>query len=943
MIIRKIRLVPVALFVSFALFPFGKNKIAYDHFDWQVYPTQHFEIYHYPEEKDALSRVAAMAETAYEKLARKFNYRIDQKIPFIIYRTHAEFEETNVILNFIPEGVGAFAEPIRNRMVMPIDLTDDRLQKLILHELTHVFQFEYFFQGSKGKDLWNNPPQWFMEGMASYMADDEDSFAKMILRDAVVNDMIPSISSKGVTGYFAYRFGHAAMDFIEEKWGEEGMRTFFYEYRSNLSSNMEKALDRAFDITPEEFDRQFRLYLRKKYLPMLVATGEPQEFGRPFLLEEKKFHMISPAFSPSGETMVAVGTLKNDVDVILLSSDGNVIIDNLTPGIINNYQYLIASLMTTGPHAGKDVAFSPTGNEVAYLVRKGKGRTLYVQNIFSGKVREIKLKGTAQELSPAFSPEGRYIALHAWVGTQSDILLYDLKTEKLENVTNDQPYDECPSFSPDGEKIVFSREVGTDTQLFLMDMEDPTTRQQLTFTPGKHVTGQFSPDGEWIYYAWDQGDMWNIYRLQPDTGKVEQLTNAVTGCYSPAIHMTKEGKPFLVFNGFYKGRMQLFYREDPEPIQVLKETREAGIEPEAYQPLIEVPIDPDKLDRNPAFKLSFEDARVQVGVNTDQRVVSYSYIRFADLLGNRHLRLNMESVSNYTNTRLTYFDLSRRTQWGASAYDYRTYYLTYNYLVSGGRYGERERIQRYTGATFFLQYPFSFTHRVSLGLGYQSRSINYPVSSMDASGNQYWDTVKFSDNFPYLEVALNGDTAVYQSFGPYAGRRFQLSYLVSPRFSGQPKTYNMELDFRQYLPFGRRSLIAWRLFAAKSGGEFQGVYSFGGLDTMRGFDFRELYGTHVAYTNLEVRFPLVDVLKFPFLKIHGIRGRFFLDVGGAWFEEDSFQLIHDNRLKDGVSTYGFGFTINILGLDCHWDFARKWDLKDAESGTETSFWIGRRF
>ncbi|HEX7709034.1 MAG TPA: hypothetical protein VF701_21435, partial [Thermoanaerobaculia bacterium] len=143
------RVVVLALFVLAALpaYPFGQNKIVYDKFDWHVYHSTHFDVYFYEEERDSLQRVVDAAETAYLDLSQKFNYQISKKIPLIFYHTHSAFEQSNVILNFIPEGVGAFAEPVKNRMVLPIDMPDDELLKLMKHELTHIFEYEIFFQG----------------------------------------------------------------------------------------------------------------------------------------------------------------------------------------------------------------------------------------------------------------------------------------------------------------------------------------------------------------------------------------------------------------------------------------------------------------------------------------------------------------------------------------------------------------------------------------------------------------------------------------------------------------------------------------------------------------------------------------------------------------------------------------------------------------------------
>src|SRR5207237_3473296 len=125
----------VSILFAPSAFPFGQNKIVYDKFHWNIYHATHFDVYFYDEEKPALQKVVDVAESAYDDLSRKFNFQISKKIPLIFYHTHSAFEQTNVDLNFIPEGVGAFAEPTRNRMVIPIDTTDEKLLQLVPHEL----------------------------------------------------------------------------------------------------------------------------------------------------------------------------------------------------------------------------------------------------------------------------------------------------------------------------------------------------------------------------------------------------------------------------------------------------------------------------------------------------------------------------------------------------------------------------------------------------------------------------------------------------------------------------------------------------------------------------------------------------------------------------------------------------------------------------------------
>ena len=114
-----------------ALAQFGENKIAYDQFEWKTYRSTHFTVYFYERERSSLQKVTSYAESAYDDISRALNFQILKAINLIYYGTHSDFEQTNTLLNFIPVGVGAFSLPSRNRMVLPIDLPDEKLQQLI--------------------------------------------------------------------------------------------------------------------------------------------------------------------------------------------------------------------------------------------------------------------------------------------------------------------------------------------------------------------------------------------------------------------------------------------------------------------------------------------------------------------------------------------------------------------------------------------------------------------------------------------------------------------------------------------------------------------------------------------------------------------------------------------------------------------------------------------
>ncbi len=972
---------------------FGRNKVRYQDFEWKIYHSPHFDVYYYEEEAHLLQKVVSYAESAYDQLSQKFDYKIQEATPLIFYETHSAFEQTNVILNFIPEGTGAFATSVRNRMVLPVDLPGPELMQLILHELTHIFEYHMLFGGNLGKGVASTPPTWFMEGLASYMAADEGAREKMYLRDAVVNDRIPPVTAD-FGGFFAYRFGHAVFEFIEERWGPEGIRDFMIEIRNTLGGRVGKAVERTFGIEAEDFNGEFRRWLRKKYLPELVATGEPADFGRPFRLGDGPPGVqTSPAASPSGDLLVAFNTRQGQIDVMLYDTRKRELLKNLTKGYDKEFQYFVAQELTLGRKMGRDLAFSPDGNTVAFFARREGGRSLVLLDVLKGKIRRIYDMSVEQQLAPAWSPDGRRVAFAGHSGGQFDIFELDVESGGVSKITDDEIFDGAPVYSPDGRSIVLSSVVGGFTKLFRLDFADPGKRYPLTQGESNDIDAVFSPDGERIYFTSDRSGANNIYGLDLVSGALTQHTNSVTGCFMPTVLSTPEGEERLVYTGFWKGRFDLYLLDVGEPITeptLLADDAAPSGEALApgelprFEPSIEVAIDEENVEKCCGLKFFLEDVGGTIGVSDDQTFIAASVLSFSDFLGDRRIIASFQSVESFQNFDVIYADLSNRLQWQVHVFDDRDFFV-----ARDRRTGLARRLRAavtQTGAVASLFYPLNVSHRVEFGAGYIFRELDFfsfaDIPIDDLSDEELREILSLfvgpvppgfppelireivllsfgplvpvpiitprRDDYPILQAALVGDTTVGSpGLGALSGRRWRIAANWAPDLDDSGTlTSNVSLDFRQYVPLTRRSNLAFRLFGAASDGNFPLPLYFGGLDTVRGFDFRSLVGDRAFYSNLELRFPLIDMLATPIFRFQGIRGVIFLDVGGAWFDDfQSFDFYDEDtdRLQDGVASYGYGLTIRLFGLDLNLDFAKRWDFDSSSSGFESSIWIGRRF
>jgi hypothetical protein len=951
------------------LFAFGKNKIAYQHFAWRIYKSPHFDVYYYPEEAAMLEQVVSYAESQYTRLSQILDHEIKFRINLIVYRTHMEFEQTNIALGFIPEYVAAFSEPLADRMVVPLDMPPDELYALFGHELTHVFQFSILFQESVSRAFRANTPGWIMEGMASYLAQDETNLDRMIIRDAVIYGLIPPIHRVQVTNYLTYRFGNAAFSFIEEKYGQEGLRTFISEFRrSLLTNNIEKPLKDAFGIDGDEFDRQFRKYLQKKYLPILLEKKEPQDYGREIARRrpgDEDVVNFSPALSPSGELLAVMTTRWGDLDVVILSAKDGKVFRPLTKGFTNKYESLVYGVF----QGKKDLTWSPDGDRVAFFARRENERVLLIHSALTGKLeRMVSIPGIDDELSPSWSNDPDVVAFEGVKDGVTDIFTINLKTGEIRNLTQDPFFDSNPAWSADGTQLLYNRRIGPYTKIFMVDTSDPSRKVQLTFGDSDDLQPTFSRDARTVYFTSDEdGGIYNLHTLSLETGDITRLTSLAGGAFDPLELPEDGGRTSLAFSASSQGRLRV-YRMDPGQPEAVHKAADQATEPPDLQPF-EPPL---RLSLDEAAKKPYDTIRfhienaptIFVGVADDGTVLGNAQVLLSDLLGDRRMLFDFQSVSTYTNFFFQYSNLKNRLNWGAFARDYRDYYL-----VQSATTGATARVRQSSSSTSVgadISYPFNRYYRIGAAGGYVVRSVDRPYATID--GTQF---VSLDENFPFVGWALNGDTTRFKEFGPYHGQRFMLAQQWAPvmNSSGDTSSFptgpflNTSLDYRLYRRVTARSLFAIRVASYISQGQGYSIYTLGGLNYLRGYDFRELYGSRVSFANIEFRFPLVDALAFPIGVLRDIRGFFFLDIGSAWFADSEFahpqlgfyltpmkdgvllpntvivdsstgQIINrrfefwdskNDKLGDGRASYGTGFNIYLGPFQLTWAFARQFD------------------
>src|SRR5438552_8842209 len=116
---------------------FGRNKVQWEHFDFKVLKTEHFDIYYYDREADVVNDVGRQAERWYERLSRVFNHSFTRK-PIVLYANPADFQQTTTTPELIGEGTGGFTDPLINRAVPPLTSDSAENHHVLRHRLVHA-------------------------------------------------------------------------------------------------------------------------------------------------------------------------------------------------------------------------------------------------------------------------------------------------------------------------------------------------------------------------------------------------------------------------------------------------------------------------------------------------------------------------------------------------------------------------------------------------------------------------------------------------------------------------------------------------------------------------------------------------------------------------------------------------------------------------------------
>jgi TolB protein len=258
------------------------------------------------------------------------------------------------------------------------------------------------------------------------------------------------------------------------------------------------------------------------------------------------------------------------VENLAISPDGKFIALSYLSGD-TTFIYTVAletgkAVRLTSAKTGEELspAFSPDGKRIAYTYLAGKEAHSQIIIVSSdGSDPHSWSPSEVSDFGPLFSSDNKTIVFSrsGFFGNYSPIAqphahdwsfyAADLDGTNVRQITNESFYMvSAPSFSPDGKKMVVMAEgLETSQHLKVYSITDPGQALQ-TLQP--HVPNEVShkdpifncpnylPDGTILVMAADRRFNYDVYRVNPDSGAIEKLTNE--NGYATDLKVSVDGK-----------------------------------------------------------------------------------------------------------------------------------------------------------------------------------------------------------------------------------------------------------------------------------------------------------------------------------------------------------------------------------------------------------------
>ncbi len=442
---------------------FGKNRIQYREFLWQYMKFDHYSIYFYEGGRNLAEYTARATPEIIKEVENDLDFVIQDDVIIVVYKTHSDFKQSNVGLDTEEEAnIGGNTRLHSNKLFVYFDGDYDKYLTNLKRGIAELAVTQLMLGNNWREALRNstllNLPEWYTEGIVSYLADEWNPEMESIVRDGIINERFRKFNR--LSGLEARYAGQYMWRYIAEVYGANVIPNILYMAR--MSRNIDNGFLFVLGTSLKSLSQEFITYYQDQYRvqghgrhnipwePLDVKTNKKRNYSNFKLSRDGKFAIFSSNIL--GQYRVYLYDIEKGKRKKIHKAE-----HKLQRAVDRSYPVL---------------AWHP-GSQAFNFVVERKGRLImYTYDISEKKKSKREILQLEKVIDMAYATDGRRMVFSGVRNGQSDIYLYHAIGNRQEQLTNDVYDDLNPRFVNDDTGIIFSS-----------NRPDDTLRSRVTFEP----------------------------------------------------------------------------------------------------------------------------------------------------------------------------------------------------------------------------------------------------------------------------------------------------------------------------------------------------------------------------------------------------------------------------------------------------------------------------
>lgn len=487
---------------------FGKNRVQWRDFYWSYYRYETFDVYYYQGGVELANHVLNLAKDEIPAMEKKFGAHFGKKIQFLVFNSLGDLKQSNLNNDEEETGnTGGVTKLIGSKVLLYFNGDYDHFDQQIRQGIAQLLLTQTLNGVSIGSQIRSSYrydiPEWFQNGLCAYITEDWDSYKEDRLQRGVLSGDFKKINH--LDGSDAIIAGYSFWGFIEERYGTKALNDIIALAES--SQNVRKSLLYVTGMKYDELVSQWYRFYEERYRQ--IHQELPTEVMP--LRYRKHRTFTQPEVSPDGKYIAYASNDEGRI-AVWVEELGSGKRERLYKTGFSSDQWVDLSLPV--------MAWHPTGGTLSFIVEeKGKLQLCHL-DMGNKKVEKTYLFEFQNISSISYAHKERKIVMAATRFGKPDIFVYNLFSNTIEQITNDDFTDRSPVFTSDDKRIVFSSDRNGNRQFKLYAYNYGSKDDQLLDMTGQNVSNSILPKtfaGNKLFYLSDSSGYYNLYESVIDS------------------------------------------------------------------------------------------------------------------------------------------------------------------------------------------------------------------------------------------------------------------------------------------------------------------------------------------------------------------------------------------------------------------------------------------